>query len=555
MTRRISRRAFIGGTAGAGALAAGGATWAALLTRGDDNPPPAEPLATSTPQPTPTPVPTLAPRARGSQTIATSGSFAFDTFDAQRTGKPAVLDVLGRTHSRLMNWGAATGDGLQVEGDLASEWEQPDATTYLLTVNPEAKWHDKQPLNGRPVTAEDVVAHHRRALAIASEGKAPLSQRYQQYAGVEAVDSPQPGIVRFRTKAPDPSFYDLLAGEFALIQAPEAVEAYAGSWSKLDSDHVIGSGAWTFDWTQEGMGFTAWQHGHRRPQLETLRVVEPANAVQRFIDGQLDEAPVFDRRDGERIRTALPGGEGVGFVSVPRFSRDPVMSTFFVGAPPWNNPDLIHAIGEAIRRPIVSELFGGRAALAPGIPHALPGTGVTLTDRAAMPGALTPTEAKQLWQAAGGSGLGTVIVDFPSIFDPLYSASSVIIEALNSTLGPQFRPAVETYTAISKRVVEGYYGNGRAAFWFGWGPSLPSPDGRRYATELYGKGSPGQALTGGPGADDPLDVSELASKGYLGIVPWAQQIVEVFRTAKASGPNRQMVAFPSQHFDYQRSNG
>ena len=185
----------------------------------------------------------------------------------QFTGKSSVLEVLGRTHSRLVNWAGDTNGSadLQFEGDLAEGWEQPDTETFLFSLYPNAKWHQRAPLNGRACTAEDVVAHFRRSLQLASDGHAPLAQRYHAYAAIEAVDSPQPGIVRFRTKGAEPWLLDVLAGEFALIQAPEAVDAFSASWPKLDSDHLIGTGPWTFDWADEGLRFAANSEGHRQP--------------------------------------------------------------------------------------------------------------------------------------------------------------------------------------------------------------------------------------------------------------------------------------------------
>ncbi|MBK9546287.1 MAG: hypothetical protein IPO51_10680 [Dehalococcoidia bacterium] len=142
-------------------------------------------------------------------------------------------------------------------------------------------------------------------------------------------------------------------------------------------------------------------------------------------------------------------------------------------------------------------------------------------------------------------------IDFPSIFDPLYSASSVVVGLLNEAIGPQFRAAVETYTTISRRVLDGYYGSGRAAFWFGWGPPLPGPDRERYFQETYGAGSPGQRASGGPGgARDAL--GSLANAGYSGIVPWVQQYAEVFR--RPGHVAAQPTPFWPQHLDYVRSN-
>jgi hypothetical protein len=110
---------------------------------------------------------------------------------------------------------------------------------------------------------------------------------------------------------------------------------------------------------------------------------------------------------------------------------------------------------------------------------------------------------------------------------------------------------VETYTTISKRVIDGYYGNGRAAFWFGWGAPLPGRERKRYLRETYAPGSPGQRAVGGPGFDISRDSEELIALGFLGIVPWVQQHAEVFRhptqIAPAPGP------FWTQHLDYQRA--
>src|SRR6266511_4824105 len=43
-----------------------------------------------------------------------------------------------------------------VEPHLAERWEQPDDTTYLFHLRRGVKWHNKPPLNGRELVAEDV---------------------------------------------------------------------------------------------------------------------------------------------------------------------------------------------------------------------------------------------------------------------------------------------------------------------------------------------------------------------------------------------------------------
>ena len=119
MSPRVSRRAFIGG---GGALAAGAvATVLAASRDGRSRAPAGPPPGTS-----PTAAPTLAttpvsrPRQGGSAAIVSPASLNFDTFDAQLSGSPAVVEILGRTHSRLLNWNGR-GDRTLI-GDLAARW-------------------------------------------------------------------------------------------------------------------------------------------------------------------------------------------------------------------------------------------------------------------------------------------------------------------------------------------------------------------------------------------------------------------------------------------------
>ena len=571
MTRPISRRAFIGGAGAATALAAAGTAWVGLRRRDGDPPLPSSPLQTPTPRPTPTALPPPPPGGR--QFITAPGALDIDTFDAQLTGKSQTVEILGRTHSRLLNWDNAD----KLQPDLAERWEMPDAETVVFHLNPSTKWHDRPPLNGRPVTAADIVAHFQRSLEIAAGGKAPLAQRYHDYASIMSVDSPAEGQVRFRLNKPDPFFLGTLAGEFALIQAPGAVSSFGANWSKLDSDHVIGSGPWTFDWIEGGAKFTAFTHGHRRPSLEELVLVEPRNAAKRFIEGTLDEALIRDRRDAALLKSRytvitplsmelrdLQDAARRNEVFVERrYEREIVMSSFFVGAPPWNNPAFTGAISGALNRfELAKRLFAGRARPAPPIPPAMAGdpTGRISGERLKfvpgypfLEGEYTPDpQVRRAWEAAGGPALGTITIDCPSVFDPLYSASSIVIDMLNEALGPQFRPAVETYTTISKRVLDSYYGNGRAAFWFGWGAPLPSPSAELYMSETYAKGSPGQRITGGRGLAPGDDPATILQSGFFGIVPWVQQFAEIYRRPLTSGP--EPSPFWNQHRDPKRAN-
>ena len=49
-------------------------------------------------------------------------------------------------------------------GVLAESWEQPDDKTIIVNVRQGVNWHDKAPMNGRELTADDVAWNFRRYL-------------------------------------------------------------------------------------------------------------------------------------------------------------------------------------------------------------------------------------------------------------------------------------------------------------------------------------------------------------------------------------------------------
>ena len=564
--RRMSRRRLL---AGAAALAAAGGTGATLMAlRGAESPaaapdaPSTRPPASATAPPTPTATPE--PPRGGIARIAARGSFNFDTFDGQRSGEASVIEVLGRTHSRLVQW--SDFDAPQLGPDLAARWEQPDSATAILHLDPAARWHDREPLNGRPVTADDVVTHFTRTLQFA-RGKAPLAQRLTDYANFRRPTSTANTVV-FRTNGPDPFLLSTLAGRFALIQPPEAVGGLGDKWHELQVSDVVGSGPWLYDANREGaLHFAANRSGHRQPRLDGLQIFAPFDVSGRLAVKQLDEGVTTDRRHAVTLR-ALAGGPG----ERPVFEETPVISTLSIDGAPWNDANLLRALSGALNRAELSRrLFGGRAAPSGPVSPLFPGFALSESELMAFPGygadaAFEAREARARWDAAGGPALGSVTIDFPSIFDPLYSASAVVTGMLNDVLGDQFRPAVETYTAIATKAAAGLYGNGNAALWFGWGPPVAEPDPFRSLIETYGPhplpGAEGAALTGAlvrlavaTDLDERKAIARAVSRqileaGGAGTITWLHQLSEQFRWPYLSPAAA--TPFWSQHLDFSR---
>jgi peptide/nickel transport system substrate-binding protein len=72
-----------------------------------------------------------------------------------------------------------------VEPDLAERWEVPNDTTYIFHLRRGVQWHNKPPVNGRELVAEDVKFSYDRFL---TEQGNPERQLLDSVDRVEEVD-------------------------------------------------------------------------------------------------------------------------------------------------------------------------------------------------------------------------------------------------------------------------------------------------------------------------------------------------------------------------------
>src|SRR5499427_3318344 len=107
--------------------------------------------------------------------------------------------VYSFTHSRLVKHkvGPAVVPGtFTIEGDLAESWSQPDETTYVFKLRRGVRWHPKPPVNGRELTAEDVVYSVERFRTITGNANAYMLASLDK---VEAPDKYTVKITRWRS--------------------------------------------------------------------------------------------------------------------------------------------------------------------------------------------------------------------------------------------------------------------------------------------------------------------------------------------------------------------
>jgi peptide/nickel transport system substrate-binding protein len=121
-----------------------------------------------------------------------------------------------------------------VEPHVAERWEALDDTTYVFHLRKGVKWHNKPPVNGRELVAEDVKFTFDRFLTEKGNADRYVLEAVDQ---VEVVDR---YTVKFLLKEPYVWLLDVLANPRSMwIIAPEVVQQF-GDLKK--AEHAIGTG-------------------------------------------------------------------------------------------------------------------------------------------------------------------------------------------------------------------------------------------------------------------------------------------------------------------------
>jgi len=151
------------------------------------------------------------------------------------------------------------------EPHLAESWETPDDTTYIFHLRQGIKWHNKPPLNGRELVADDVKFTYDRFLS------EPGNADRHMLAAVDHIDVVDRYTVKFVLKEPYVWLVDVLANPRSMwIIAPEVVRQF-GDLKKPDS--VIGTGPFLLD--------------HYEPNVKTVFKRNPDYFLkgQPYVDG------------------------------------------------------------------------------------------------------------------------------------------------------------------------------------------------------------------------------------------------------------------------------
>jgi len=291
---KLRRRAFLTRATAAAAALAGGAS----LACGSRKPAsPSSPAAQTAKQ----------PKKGGVLTYAGGNGYAYDT--QRRTFDPCIQTQFGAKgytlfYERLLGYDLRT---YELQPELAQKWEQPSQTEFVFHLQPNVKWQNKPPVNGRPLVADDVVWSLERART-----DDPKFFSRSLLSHVDQITAPDNATVRITTKTPDVATLQTMSIENLAILSREVFEKYP---KPATSDAAVGTGPFIMKALEDLVSSEYvrnpdyWKPG--APYMDGFRTKAFADALtgwSAFLANQVDVTQV----PGTEVKTYL-AHRGAGF--------------------------------------------------------------------------------------------------------------------------------------------------------------------------------------------------------------------------------------------------
>jgi peptide/nickel transport system substrate-binding protein len=289
-----------------------------------------------------------------------------------------------------------------VEPHLAERWEQPDDTTYIFHLRQGITWHNKPPVNGRELVAEDVKFTFDRFRA---EPANPLRFTLESVERIEVVDR---YTVKFLLTEPFVWLLNVLANPYSTwIIAPEVVQHF-GDLKKPES--VIGTGPFLLERYEPNVKTVFTRHPHYfltdQPYVdgvEWLVLDDPSAALAMYRTGQLDCGPAGQwsvrQQDLDSLKQSHPKLVYQDYLSTVTASVLYVRNDL----PPFNDVRVRRALSMAIDRQGIIEAVYLRGEPTPAIARGATQWSLPIDQlgEGARYYQYDPTEARRLLAEAG----------------------------------------------------------------------------------------------------------------------------------------------------------
>jgi peptide/nickel transport system substrate-binding protein len=293
-------------------------------------------------------------------------------FDPHLTRDARTHSVLSFLSSRLLRYkvgGDVRPGTFIVEPDLAERWEEPDDTTYMFYLRRGVKWHNKPPVNGRELVAEDVKFTFDRFL---SEKGNPSRYFLDSVDRVEVVDR---YTVKFVLHEPFVWLLDMLASATSMwIIAPEVAQQY-GDLKRVET--AIGTGPFILERYEPNVK-TVFRRNpdYFVPDLpyvdgvEWLVVEDESTGLAMYRTGQIDAGPGLQwdvrQADLDSLKQSHPKLRYQDMLA-----NNATTIWMRTDKSPFTDVRVRRAISHAIDRQGVIEAVWMRGELSPAVPQGL----------------------------------------------------------------------------------------------------------------------------------------------------------------------------------------
>ena len=321
-----------------------------------------------------------------------------------------------------------------IRPNIAISWEAINPETWDFKINPNARFHNRAPMNGRPVTAEDVKY---------SFDLLRVVPQYTATASVDRVEVVDSATVRFHLKQGLSNFPPLYTnGSTPPVVAREAHEADGGF-----HENPGGTGAFVLKEFSagEGMLFEATDdyhldiNGEKLPFLDAVRYVftrDPATQVALYRSEQIDLMRISSFDILEQVLDSVPDTQ---LYRIPSFGWGDHGVFVNLEKPPFNDVNVRRAMSMAINRDIIANVINAGDATPYGpIPWAVGGYTDIADYNLANLGEwyqYNPERAKQLLAEAGYADGFEVEIEWGELSGFTFGDTAVLLEKMWEDIG------------------------------------------------------------------------------------------------------------------------
>jgi peptide/nickel transport system substrate-binding protein len=407
-------------------------------------------------------------------------------FDPHLTRSFKTMTTLSFVYSKLLRHEAGAGvppGTFTVEPDLAERWEQPDDTTYLFHLRRGVRWHNKPPVNGRELTADDVKFTFNRFLTVKGNPERYLLD------SVDRVEAVGRYTVKFVLTEPYVWLPNKLANALCTwIIAPEVVDKY-GDLKKAET--AIGTGPFTLERHEPNVKSVFKRNANyfRAGQpsvdgVEWMIVEDDSTGLAMYRTGKLDAGPytwwAVRQQDLEALRKSLPrlGYQDVlgNMVHAISLRND---------QPPFTDVRVRRAISHAIDRQAIIDAVWLRGEPSGPMPRGMREWSLPVDQlgEGAKYFRYDPKEARRLLAEAGyPNGFKTQLTATPGYGADLIDAVQLVLRYLKDA-GINAELKLQEYGAYQSTTIQGKFeGMTMGPFAVAWDPD----------DALYGPYSPEQ---------------------------------------------------------------